>query len=53
MDFLSNLEKILGVLSPEIGESYFQKAEGGNTPILPSVAPPLISADINFSHEVT
>jgi hypothetical protein len=35
MDFLSNLEKILVVLSPEIGESYFQKAEGGNTPILP------------------
>jgi hypothetical protein len=27
MDLLANLEKIL--LSPEIGESYFQKAEGG------------------------
>jgi hypothetical protein len=29
MDFLSNLEKILVVLSPEIGESCHQKAEGG------------------------
>jgi hypothetical protein len=35
MDFLSNLEKILVVLSPEIGESSFQKAEGRIPPILP------------------
>ncbi len=31
-DFLSNLEKILVVLSPEIGESCHQKAEGGIPP---------------------
>jgi hypothetical protein len=36
MDFLANLEKIL--LSPEIGESYFQKAEGGIPPIPPARA---------------
>ncbi len=35
MDFLSNLEKILVVLSPEIGESYFQKAEGSSLPTSP------------------
>jgi hypothetical protein len=38
MDFLSNLEKILVVLSPEIGESYFQKAEGGIPPSPPARA---------------
>jgi hypothetical protein len=36
MDFLSNLEKILVVLSPEIGESCHQKAEGGDTPHPPT-----------------
>jgi hypothetical protein len=35
MDFLANLEKIL--LSPEIEESYFQKAEG-DTPHPPACA---------------
>jgi len=40
MDFLANLENIL--LSPEIGESYFQKAERG-TPDPPLLAPPLFA----------
>jgi hypothetical protein len=35
MDFLSNLEKILVVLSPEIGESSFQKNRGGIPPSPP------------------
>jgi hypothetical protein len=35
MDFLSNLEKILVVLSSEIGESYFQKTEEGFPHTLP------------------
>ncbi len=39
MDFLANLEKIF--LSPEIGESYFQKAEGGCPHPPPPLAPPL------------
>jgi hypothetical protein len=39
MDFLATLKKIL--LSPKIGESYFQKAEGGIPPI-PPLAPPLM-----------
>jgi hypothetical protein len=33
MNFPANLEKIL--LSPELGESYFQKAEGGIPPSPP------------------
>jgi hypothetical protein len=41
MDFLSNLEKISVVFSPEIGESCHQKAEGGIPPIPPPLAPPL------------
>jgi hypothetical protein len=41
-DFLSNLENILVVISPEIGESCHQKAEGGYSPISPPpLAPPL------------
>jgi hypothetical protein len=40
MDFLANLEKIL--LSPEIGESYFQKAVGGYPHPPPPLAPPLV-----------
>ncbi len=39
-DFLSNLENILVVLSPEIGESCHQKAEGRYLPS-PPLAPPL------------
>ncbi len=38
MDFLSNLEKILVVLSPEIGESCHQKGEGGYLPSPPARA---------------
>jgi hypothetical protein len=38
MDFLSNLEKVLVILSPEIGESYFQKAEGRIPPKPPARA---------------
>jgi hypothetical protein len=42
MNFFSNLEKILVVLSSEIGESYFQKAEGKFPLHLPPLAPLLI-----------
>jgi hypothetical protein len=42
MDFLSNLEKILVVLSLEMGESYFRKAEGV-LPHPPPLARPLMA----------
>jgi hypothetical protein len=42
------LEKIL--LSPEIGESYFQKAEGGDTPIPPARAAAAMMSSILLIH---
>jgi hypothetical protein len=50
MIFLSTLEKILVVLSPEIGETCHQKAERGYPP--PPLAPPLIFVFGYFKFEI-